>query len=93
MAGLHFRDLLKEGDSAGLIFGQPLFRVDAGGSATLTDNVAVNRATPYHLEGYYRFKVSNNISITPGAFVLFNPEGDSRNDTTAVGVIRTTFTF
>ncbi|KAB8321223.1 carbohydrate porin, partial [Tolypothrix campylonemoides VB511288] len=45
------------------------------------------------LEAYYRFKVSDNISITPGAFVLFNPESDSRNDTTTVGVLRTTFTF
>jgi hypothetical protein len=48
---------------------------------------------PFHLEAYYRFQVSKNISITPGAFVLFNPEGNSNNDTTGVGVIRTTFTF
>ena len=91
MVGLHFKDLLQEGSSAGLIFGQPLFRVSAGGAARLAP--AGNRATPYHLEAYYRFKLNNNISITPGAFVLFNPEGNSRNDTTAVGVIRTTFTF
>jgi carbohydrate-selective porin OprB len=47
----------------------------------------------YHLEGYYKFKVNDNISITPGAFVLFNPEGNSRNDTTYMGVLRTSFTF
>lgn len=91
MVGLHFKDLLQEGSAAGLIFGQPLFRVSADGDARLAP--AGNRATPYHLEAYYRFKLNNNISITPGAFVLFNPEGNSRNDTTAVGVIRTTFTF
>jgi len=44
-------------------------------------------------EAYYRLKLSDNVSITPGAFVLFNPEGDNRNDTTTVGVLRTTFTF
>ncbi len=93
MVGLHFKDLLQQGDAVGLIFGQPLFRVDAGGAASLRDSPDVRRATPYHLEAYYRFKLTNNISITPGAFVLFNPEGNSRNDTTAVGVIRTTFTF
>ncbi len=93
MVGLHFKDLLKEGNAAGLLFGQPLFRVDASGAASLKDNPNDSRATPYHLEAYYRFKVTNNISITPGAFVLFNPEGNSKNDTTAVGVIRTTFTF
>ena len=92
MAGVHFRDLFKSGNTAGIIFGQPLFRSDTGGSAQLTPT-GENRATPYHLEGYYRLQVTDNISITPGAFVLFNPEGNSKNDTTTVGVLRTTFTF
>lgn len=95
MVGLHFKDVIKQGNNAGLLFGQPLYRTDVSGSATLTDAGVpeVNRATPYHLEGYYRFRVSDNISITPGAIVLFNPEGDNRNDTTTIGVLRTTFTF
>jgi hypothetical protein len=92
MVGLHFNDLFNKGNNAGLIFGQPLYRTDAGGEARLAPTGA-NRAVPYHLEAYYRFRVSDNISITPGAFVLFNPESDSRNDTTTVGVLRTTFTF
>lgn len=92
MVGLHFNDLLKKGNNAGLIFGQPLYRTEAGGSAQLAD-AGTNRATPYHLEGYYRFRVNDNVSITPGAFVLFNPEANSNNSTTAVGVLRTTFTF
>lgn len=89
MAGLHFTDLFKKGNSAGILFGQPLYRIDASGAASLPSG----RATPYHLEAYYRFQVTDNISITPGAFVLFNPEGFRRNSTTAVGVLRTTFTF
>ncbi|MBD2571316.1 iron uptake porin [Anabaena lutea] len=89
MVGLHFNDLLKKGNNAGLLFGQPLYRTEASGAATL----GTNRATPYHLEGYYRFRINDNVSITPGAFVLFNPEGNSTNQTTAVGVLRTTFTF
>ncbi|MEH2278991.1 MAG: iron uptake porin [Nostoc sp.] len=92
MAGIHFRDLFKSGNTAGILFGQPLFRSNTGGSAQLTPT-GDNRATPYHLEAYYRLQVSDNISITPGAFVLFNPEGNSNNDTTTVGVLRTTFTF
>ncbi|BDI19484.1 porin [Nostoc cf. commune SO-36] len=92
MAGVHFRDLFKSGNTAGIIFGQPLFRSDTGGSAQLTPT-GENRATPYHLEAYYRLQVTDNISITPGAFVLFNPEGNSNNETTTVGVLRTTFTF
>ncbi|ADI64553.1 iron uptake porin [Trichormus azollae] len=89
MVGLHFNDLLKKGNNAGLIFGQPLYRTQASGAATL----GTNRGTPYHLEGYYRFRINDNVSITPGAFVLFNPEGDSTNATTTVGLVRTTFTF
>lgn len=92
MVGLHFNDLFHSENNAGIIFGQPLFRADAGGAARLAP-AGANRTTPYHLEAYYRFKINDYISITPGAFVLFNPEGDSRNDTTTVGVLRTTFTF
>lgn len=93
MVGLHFDDLLKKGNAAGLIFGQPLFRTSVGGQAQFKDDPTDRRTTPYHLEGYYRIRVTDNISITPGAFVLFNPEGNSRNRTTTVGVVRTTFTF
>ncbi|NJL69662.1 MAG: carbohydrate porin, partial [Microcoleus sp. SM1_3_4] len=89
MVGLHFRDLFKSGNNAGIIFGQPLDRDSVSGGARFQ----ANKATPYHLEAYYRFKVNDNISITPGAFVLFNPEGTDDNDTVGVGVLRTTFTF
>jgi hypothetical protein len=92
MVGIHFKDLFQTGNNAGLIFGQPLYRTEVGGTARLAPE-GENRAVPYHLEAYYRFRISDNISITPGAFVLFNPESNSNNDTTTVGVLRTTFTF
>lgn len=92
MAGVHFNDLFQKGNNAGIIFGQPLYRTDASGAASLSP-AGANRAVPYHLEAYYRFRINDNISITPGAFVLFNPESNSNNDTTTVGVVRTTFTF
>ena len=92
MAGIYVEDLLKEGNTAGLIFGQPLNRVDAGGAAQLTE-ADVDRGIPYHLEAFYNYKISDNLSLTPGVFVLFNPEGNKNNDTTTVGVLRTTFAF
>jgi Carbohydrate-selective porin, OprB family/S-layer homology domain len=92
MVGLHFNDLFAEGNNAGLLFGQPLYRSSASGDA-VTALPGEERAVPYHLEGYYRFRVNDNISVTPGAFVLFNPESNSNNDTAVVGLIRTTFTF
>ncbi|MEG4806684.1 iron uptake porin [Microcoleus sp. F8-D3] len=89
MVGFHFRDLFAQGNNAGILFGQPLDRDSVSGGARFQ----ANKATPYHLEAYYRFKVNDNISITPGAFVLFNPEGTKDNDTVGVGVLRTTFSF
>ncbi|MEG4022759.1 iron uptake porin [Microcoleus sp. S13C4] len=89
MVGFHFRDLFKQGNNAGILFGQPLDRDSVSGGARFQ----ANKATPYHLEAYYRFKVNDNISVTPGAFVLFNPEGTKDNDTVGVGVLRTTFSF
>ena len=89
MVGFHFRDLLAQGNNAGILFGQPLDRDSVSGGARFQPN----KATPYHLEAYYRFKVNDNISITPGAFVLFNSEGTKDNDTVGVGVLRTTFSF
>ncbi|TYQ24725.1 iron uptake porin [Pseudanabaena sp. UWO310] len=89
ITGLTFNDLFNEGSAASILFGQPLNRTSVSGSADLGK---VN-TTPYHLEIFYRYRVSPNISITPGIFWVFNPEGVSTNTTATVGVIRTTFTF
>lgn len=88
LVGVHFQDVFSEGNTAALIFGQPLSRVSIGGDAFDPED-----STPYHLEAYYNVRVSDGISITPGVFAVFNPEGNSSNDTTVTGVLRTTFTF
>ncbi len=49
--------------------------------------------TTFLLEALYKFPVNDNILITPGAYVVFNPAHDNDNDTVFVGVIRTTFKF
>ncbi len=88
LIGLHVQDILKKGNSAGVIFGQPLKRVSTGGVAVNPEN-----RTPYQLEGYFNMRLNDNISITPGIFVIFNPEGLKQNDTVFMPVVRTTFTF
>jgi hypothetical protein len=89
MAALSAKDLFGEGDLAAVIFGQPLYK-----SSTSTGNtVGVQTDTPYHLEALYRFRVSKNISITPGVFFVFNQGSASANGTSTVGVLRTTFSF
>ncbi len=87
MAALSGKDLFTEGDLAAVIFGQPLYRSSVGGVATSSTD------TPYHLEALYRFRVSRNISITPGVYFVFNQNSASANGTATVGVIRTTFSF
>jgi len=50
-------------------------------------------SVPIHLEAFYRFQVNKFIQVTPGAFVVFNPNGQDTNDPIVVYTIRTTFTF
>ena len=88
LVGVHFKDVLSKGNTAGLIFGQPLARSSVSGLAVRSEN-----ATPYHLEGYFNYRLNDKISITPGVFMIFNPEGSTSNRTAIVPVIRTTFSF
>ena len=52
-----------------------------------------DEATSLHFEFFYRFKVNDNISVTPGFFFVTNPGHIEDNDTIYVGTIRTTFRF
>jgi len=52
-----------------------------------------DRSTGYHIEVFYRYQLTDNISITPGVIWLTAPNHDDRNPDAVVGVIRTTFVF
>jgi hypothetical protein len=93
---LAFPDLFKEGNLGGIIFGMPpkVTGSDYGLAVpTATSARREDTGTSYHLEAFYRFRVNDNIAVTPGFFVLFNPEHNDANDTIFVGTLRTTFTF
>jgi len=49
--------------------------------------------TSYHIEGFYQYKVSDNITITPGVIWLTAPNHDKNNDSVVIGALRTTFSF
>jgi hypothetical protein len=89
---LSFKDIFGEGDLAAIIFGQPLYKNSISGTAS-KGVAAASDATPYHLEALYRFRVSKNITITPGVYFVFNPNSNNTTGTATVGVIRTTFSF
>ena len=46
-----------------------------------------------HLEGFYRYRLSDHINITPGVIWLTAPNHDNDNQDVIIGTIRTTFTF
>ncbi|MDZ8087447.1 MAG: iron uptake porin [Nostoc sp. DedQUE12b] len=52
-----------------------------------------NNDIPYHVEGFYKYRVSDNISVTPGVIWLTSPGQNSDNDDAIIGTLRTTFTF
>ncbi|WP_414544499.1 iron uptake porin [Nostoc sp. CCY0012] len=84
-ATLGVRDFGREGNVLGVIFGQPP-KVTGGSVGSEPD-------TSYHLEGLYKMRLTDNIAVTPGVLVIFNPEHNNNNDTIYVGTLRTTFSF
>ncbi|AFZ31524.1 cyanobacterial porin [Gloeocapsa sp. PCC 7428] len=86
-AALAVQDFGREGNQLGVIFGQPP-RVTESSIATAEDP-----DISYHLEGFYRLQLTENVSVTPGVLVIFNPEHNTANDTIYVGTLRTTFSF
>ena len=52
-----------------------------------------DEATSLHFELFYRLRLSDRISVTPGMFVVTNPGHIKDNDTIYVGTLRTTFRF
>jgi hypothetical protein len=89
LTSVTFKDLFIQGSQASLAFGQPPYIT----SGTLQNQAGFQ--SPYHLEAFYRFQLSKNISVTPGLITIFNPlsVGTATNDPVFVGVVRTSFTF
>ena len=83
-----YTDLLKEGSSFIVSFGQPPTLTGSGGDALADD-----ADNPYLLNVEYQYSLNDFLQLTPGGYVLFNPDGNSDNDTIYVGTIRTIFRF
>ncbi|GBF82510.1 iron uptake porin [Aphanothece sacrum] len=90
-AALSVIDIGKEGAVFSVAGGQTsnARRIDAlTGDLTIPD-----QDTPYIVETQYKYPISNNVLITPGVYVIINPDGNNQNNSIWVGAIRTTFTF
>ncbi|MEH1840539.1 MAG: iron uptake porin [Nostoc sp.] len=83
--GVALPDFGKKGNVLGLFAGAEPYSFNRPG---FTGN-----DIPYHFEGFYKYRVSDNISITPGVIWLTSPGQNSNNDDAIIGTLRTTFTF
>jgi hypothetical protein len=82
------KDFGGKGNTLGFVAGmQPKLTGNSDGTATRIDP-----ATGLNFEAFYKYKVSDNLTITPGLLLLTNPENKS-GPAEYLGTIRTTFTF
>ncbi|MEQ8756345.1 MAG: iron uptake porin [Coleofasciculus sp. G1-WW12-02] len=89
-AGVALSDFGKEGNLLGIFGGvQPYL------GSTSTPGQDFKRGgsddLPWHVEAFYKYQVTDNISLTPGVIWLLNP--NQGGDDAVIGTLRTTFTF
>ena len=77
--GLQWKDAFVKGNSAGMAVGQPSFVTSTRNGVTPFDG-------NYAWEWWYKFQVSDNISVTPMLFYLSNPSSAGVNNTATTGV-------
>lgn len=79
----------REGDLLAFLVGQPPRYRSRSGNAPF----APEAGRSWHLEAFYRFQVNDYLSITPGFFVVTQPNHTPGAESVFVGVVRTTFRF
>lgn len=85
--GAALPDFGKKGNVLGIFAGAEPY------SFNRTAFTGTGNSIPYHFEGFYKYRVSDNISITPGVIWLTSPGQNSNSDDAIIGTLRTTFTF
>ncbi len=89
--GIAFTDFGKRGNVLGLFAGvEPTLK---GLSPSIRPIGGFNRDNVWHFEGFYKYRVTDNISVTPGIIWITAPDQDENNKDAVIGTLRTTFTF
>ncbi|MCP9773425.1 carbohydrate porin [Synechococcus sp. Tobar12-5m-g] len=93
--GLQWTDVFIKGNSAGMAVGQSTFLTKAGDNANINANDG-----QYAWEWWYKFQVTDNISVTPAIYYLSAPLGQlqrggggSDDFSNFGGLLKTTFKF
>ncbi|MBE9166380.1 carbohydrate porin [Pleurocapsales cyanobacterium LEGE 06147] len=85
---LAFPDLGQEGNLAGIIVG-----MEPWVASSTIETLGDDEDTSLHLEAFYQYQVTDNISLTPGVVWITAPNNNNDNDDLVIGTIRTTFSF
>jgi BMFP domain-containing protein YqiC len=102
MVFLNFPDLFAKGNLGGIYVGQPpkitSSNLPVGNNVPDFINTGLGRAggqpgTTTQLEAFYRFQLTDNISITPGIIQFWEPGHTPDSDPVTIGIVRSTFTF
>ncbi len=83
-AGVALPDFGKKGNVLGIFAGAQPYALNRFGGDT---------KVPYQIEGFYKYRLSDNISVTPGVIWLTAPGQSNNTDNAIIGTVRTTFTF
>ena len=90
MVGLQWKDAFVKANSLGFAIGQPIFATALRDGSTPNDGNVV-------LEGWYKFQLTDTISLMPALFYLSRPLGQdtpaSRSFRQLGGLMKTTFKF
>ena len=92
-ATLSINDFGTKGSSLGFVVGM---EPKLTGSDVSVGSLLGRRRDPdtsLHIEGFYKFRLTPNVLITPGVIWLTAPGHNNANDDIVIGTIRTTFSF
>jgi hypothetical protein len=102
MVFLNFPDLFAKGNLGGIYIGQPpkitSSTLPVGNNVPDFINTGLGRAggqpgTTTQIEVFYRFQLTDNISITPGIIHILEPGHTPDSDPITIGILRSTFLF
>ncbi|WP_413441366.1 iron uptake porin [Synechococcus sp. MIT S1220] len=94
--GLEWSDVFLEGNSFGMAVGQPTFITDIDVNNSKFDEDDFLAGGGYAWEFFYKFQVTDNITVTPAVHYLSKPFANQRSDndlTGLSGLVKTTFKF
>ncbi|MBW4570260.1 MAG: iron uptake porin [Tolypothrix carrinoi HA7290-LM1] len=102
MVYLNFPDLFHKGNLGGIYIGQPpkitSSDLPVGNNVPDFINTGLGRrggqpGTTTQIEAFYRFQLTDNITITPGIIHILEPGHTPNSDPITIGILRSSFTF